>query len=183
MVFSFTSLARFDCASRLRISHLHFQEHGLEVHFTSSKTDQTKKGEFVFIGRIPNSPFCPVLFMKAYHIRLNWEAFSLNSFPFTGFVFPALRRSGTAMRLLASPASRQAACKAFRDVLESLGVPDPSLFTLHSGRRGGATAAAMNGCSFLSIKRQGRWKSDSCPQRYIDDATSRKNNFSRFLGL
>ena len=183
MVLSFSSLARFDCMSKLRLQDLQFYPENLQIYFPSSKADQLGRGEVVFVGTIGGSPYCPVLFMKAYTLRLQWEAFSQNRFPFNGPLFPALRSSGGQSRLLESAFSRQGASKAFRETLSTMGVPNPNLFTLHSGRRGGATTAAMNGCSFLSIKRQGRWKSDSCPQRYIDEATTRINNFSRFLGL
>ena len=183
IVLSFSSLARFDCMSKLKLSHLQFYPENLQIHFPSSKADQFGRGEIVLVGTISGSPYCPVLFMKAYTLRLQWEAFCQSSFPFDGPLFPALRAARGRHRLLNSPFSRQGAAKAFRETLAEIGVPNPNLFTLHSGRRGGATAAAMNGCSFLSIKRQGRWKSDSCPQRYIDEATTRINNFSRYLGL
>ena len=183
MVLSYSSLARFDCMTKLTMSHLQFYPEKLQIFFPSSKTDQLGRGELVFVGRIPGSLHCPVLFLKAYTLRLQWEAFCMGSFPHEGPLFPSLRPSNGQVRLLPTPFSRQGATKAFRETLGAMGVPDPSLFTLHSGRRGGATAAAMNGCTFLSIKRQGRWKSDSCPQRYIDEATTRMNDFSRFLGL
>ena len=182
-VFSFSSLARFDCLARLSISNIHFLPEGMEVFFPSSKTDQARRGEIVFVGCVQGSLHCPVLFMKAYTLRLHWEAFQRGAFPYAGPLFPALQSSHGHSRPLQRPFTRQAATKAFRDSLEAQGVPDPSLYTLHSGRKGRATAAAMNGCSFLSIKRQGRWRSDACPQRYIDDATARNNHFSRFLGL
>ena len=183
MVFSFSSLARFDCMSKLTLKDLQFFENHLQIYFPSSKVDQHGRGEVVLVGTIPGSIHCPVLFIKAYTLRLQWEAFSMQQFPFNGPVFPALKAARGRSLLLDKPFSRQGATKAFRDTLDEMGVPNPNLFTLHSGRRGGATAAAMQGCDFLSIKRQGRWRSDSCPQRYIDEATTRINNFSSFLGL
>ena len=183
MVLSFASLARFDCMTKLKLTNMHFLASGMEIFFPSSKTDQARKGEVVFIARVEHTSTCPVLFMRAYYVRLHWDAFQRGAFPFVGHLFPALQRRNGSSWPTNRPASRQACSKGLRDTLSLLGVPDTSLFTLHSGRRGGATAAAMNGCSLLSIKRQGRWRTDSCPQRYIDDAISRKNNFSRFLGL
>ena len=183
MVLSFSSLARFDCMSKLQLSCLQFYPQNLQIHFPSSKADQLGRGELVLVGTVSGSAYCPVLFMKAYTLRLQWEAFCQGCFPFDGPLFPALRPFRGRSRMMRTAFSRQGASKAFREVLSQMGVPNPALFTLHSGRRGGATTAAMNGCSFLSIKRQGRWKSDSCPQRYIDEATTRINNFSRFLGL
>ena len=183
LVLSFVSLGRYNCLSKLRVTHLFFYEDGLLVNFPSSKTDQLRQGQPVFIGRIAGSAFCPVLLLKAYTLRIQYEAFRQNALPFSGFLFPAIRSQRGVSILLTSAFSSQAALKAFRDLLEDLGVTNPRSFTLHSGRRGGATAAAMNGCDFLSIKRQGRWRSDACPQLYIDEANMRRNNFTSFLGL
>ena len=82
-----------------------------------------------------------------------------------------------------SPFSYQSALGDFRSVLSSLGLPSVHEFSLHSGRRGGATEAIKRGCDFLTLKRQGRWRSDSCPQLCIDDVLSQSSNFSSFLGL
>ena len=183
MVLSFVSLGRYNCLSKLRMHDLFFCEDGVLITFPSSKTDQLRQGQPVFVARIRGSLFCPVLLIKAYTLRLQYEAFLQDKLPFIDHLFPAIRsRRGIAI-LLSSAFSSQAALKAFRDLLEEMGVPNPGAFSLHSGRRGGATAAAMNGCDFLSIKRQGRWRSDACPQLYIDEANMRRNNFSLYLGL
>ena len=183
MAFSFSSLARYSCMTRLKLHHITFYEDGLMVTFPSSKTDQLRQGKPVFVSRIRGSPFCPVMLMKAYTLRLQFEAFKGHAFPFLGFLFPAIRQQREVSTLQNKAFSPQAALKAFRELLEEIGLSNPKSFSLHSGRRGGATAAAMNGCDFLSIKRQGRWKSDTCPQLYIDEAHMRKNNFSMYLGL
>ena len=60
-------------------------------------------------------------------------------------------------------------------------VENPEAFSLHSGRRGGATEAISNGCDLLSLKRQGRWRSDSCPQIYVDDVLNCSSRFTSFL--
>ena len=183
MAFSFSTLARFDCMTKVRIHHIHFYMDGASIFFPHSKTDQLGRGQMVFLNRLEGSHFCPVLLLKAYTLRLQFAAFTTNTFPFTGFLFPALRRIRGETQLTRLAFSRQGATKALRDLLSDLGTPDPSAFTLHSGRRGGATFAAMNGCDFLSLKRQGRWRSDASPQTYIDEALMRNNNFTSFLGL
>ena len=183
LTLSFTSLGRYSCLAKLKMHHITFYEDGLMVTFPSSKTDQLRQGQTVFVARVRGSPFCPVLLMKAYTLRLQFEAFKAHSLPFLGFLFPAIRQQRGISILQPTSFSAQAALKAFRELLGELGIQNPGAFSLHSGRRGGATAAAMNGCDFLSIKRQGRWKSDACPQIYIDEANMRKNNFSMFLGL
>ena len=183
MVFSFSSLARFDCMTRLKISHLSFEDNGANIFFPSSKTDQFRTGQNIFLKHIPGSRFCPVFLLKSYTLRLHYAAHQANAFPFSGFLFPAFARRQASTFPTDKPFSRQGATKAFRDTLSLLPVPDPSRYTLHSGRRGGATNAALMGCDFLTIKRQGRWKSGSCPQMYIDEAHLRNNHFTSFLGL
>ena len=183
MAFSFSTLARFNCMTKIKLRHIQFFEDGAQIFFPSSKTDQLGLGQYVFLNRIPNSHFCPVLLLKAYTLRLHFKAFLSGSFPFEGFLFPGLRRIRGRSVLTRLAFSRQGATKALRDLLSELGVPNPRAYTLHSGRRGGATFAAMNGCDFLSLKRQGRWRSDSSPQIYIDEALMRNNHFTSYLGL
>ena len=183
MVFSFASLARFNCMTLIKMQHIHFYDGGVQIFFPKSKTDQAGRGELVFLNCIPHFFYCPVLLLKAYTLRLQFEAFLSGSFPFQGFLFPGLRRIRGRTVLTRLAFSRQGATTALRDLLSRLGTPDPTAFTLHSGRRGGATFAAMNGCDFISLKRQGRWRSDVSPQIYIDDAHTRNNRFTSYLGL
>jgi hypothetical protein len=49
---------------------------------------------------------------------------------------------------------------ALGQMLTALGL-DPSLYSLHSFRRGGATAAYQGGVDVLDIKRHGTWSSDA----------------------
>ena len=183
MAFSFSTLARFNCMTKIKMRHIQFFEDGASIFFPHSKTDQLGRGQTVFLNRLAGSHFCPVLLLKAYTLRLQYEAFRAGTFPFEHYLFPALRRVRGQTQLTRLAFSRQGATKALRDLLSDLGTPDPSAYTLHSGRRGGATFAAMNGCDFLSLKRQGRWRSDVSPQIYIDEAHTRNNNFTSFLGL
>lgn len=186
MSFSFAALARFNCMQKLSLSCLSFCDRGVTILFPSSKTDQMNKGQHGFVSRLHYSPFCPVLLLKAYTLRLQWEAYKSGSFPYDGPLFPTLSRKiheGFAVSVPTErPFSRQGATKAFHSLLRDVG-ENPIAFSLHSGRRGGATAAAQNGCDFLSIKRQGRWAADSSAQKYIDDAALRAADFSQFLGL
>ena len=183
LVLSYAALARYSCLARLKYKHIIFSDQGMHITFPSSKTDQLNAGQSVFVSRIHGSYYCPVLILRAYTLRLQYEAFLAGNFPFSGPLFPALHRVRGVSRLKAEAFTHQGATKAMRSLLEAVGVPDPEAFTLHSGRRGGATHAALNGCDFLAIKRQGRWKSDSCPQLYIDDAYNMYNNYTSFLGL
>ena len=57
----------------------------------------------------------------------------------------------------------------FREKLRELGY-DPDKFGLHNLRAGSATAAANNGVPDRLFKRDGRWKSNSAKDGYIEDS-------------
>ena len=67
-----------------------------------------------------------------------------------------------------------------RSVLSLIGI-DPSGYGEHSGRRGGTTAAAAKGASLNELMIQGRWRSESMPRLYTDNAIKSKRNFARRL--
>ena len=191
-VLTFSALARFDCLTKLMPHHLTFQPKAVIVFFPASKTDQVGAGASVSVHR-SNSPFCPVDFLEAYSKRLSWE-FNLEhpSKLYAGPLFPSLTvrkimsefgPATTALPPVLSAFSRSAATISLRKGLEKIGHPSPSSFTLHSGRRGGASAAVAAGCDMLTLKRQGRWKSDSCPQLYVDDHVNLDTDFTKFLDL
>ena len=182
LVLSFSTLARFHCLANISVKDMIFINGGAHLTFWHTKTDALNQGQSVFIAGT-TSFACPVRFLQAYVYRLNWEACLGGFFPFSGPLFPALVAGSPSLRPDAAAFSKQAATISMRHHLLHLGVPNAESFTLHSGRRGGATQAAIAGCDFLTIKRQGRWASDSCPQMYIDDAATMQSNFTSFLGL
>ena len=186
LVVSFTGLARYHCLANTSVNDAVFINGGVQLTFWNTKTDGLNRGQSVFLAAVPNSFACPVRFVTAYFYRLQWEAFLGGFFPYSGPLFPKLSAGGGTGVSLSADAqafSKQAAIIAMRNHLRFINTPNADCYTLHSGRRGGATQAALNGCSFLGIKRQGRWSSDSCPQLYIDDAASLQSTFSGFLGL
>ena len=181
LVTSFTALARFDCLTKTKIKDLTFVTGGATIKFWDTKTDTFNQGQTVFVKAITGSVYCPVTFLHGYFRRLQWEAFLGGFFPYNGPLFPAL--TGAQIALVASPRpfSKQGALLAMKNHLFHLGVPNWDKFTLHSGRRGRASAAVAAGCDMLTLKRQGRWKSDSCPQLYVDEHVSLNTDFTKFL--
>ncbi len=84
-----------------------------------------------------------------------------------------LRRSGklsyTRVRELLRQACRKAGLKA-------------ELYSPHSLRAGGATAAANNGVPDRAFKRHGRWKTDSAKDGYVKDTMEYRLAVSQSLG-
>ncbi len=60
----------------------------------------------------------------------------------------------------------------FKHILANL-VPDPTLYSLHSLRRGGATAAVNAGASLVSTMQHGDWKSMAVWDYLVSEAPSR----------
>ena len=190
IVLSFSALLRYDDMSKLSINNVTFVNGRAQIFIPTSKTDQFGEGQLVSIGST-SSQHCPVNFLRCYIRRLFWEA-AVEGKTYEGPLFPGLSRrtvsgplgTGTsALPASPTPFSYTGALGDFRALLKAIGITNPSSFSLHSGRRGGATEAARRGCDFMTLKRQGRWRSYSCPQLYEDDVINNSNKFVSYLGL
>ena len=190
IVLSFSALCRFDDMKKITTDNISFEDNRALVFIPSSKTDQFGEGQLVSIVASGN-PSCPVFFLKAYFARLLWES-ALEGKVYSGPFLPSLHRRrvtgplGSCWSSLPpsspSPIAYNCALLDFRKALVGV-VADPEAYGLHSGRRGGATEAIRNGCDFLTLKRQGRWRSDNCPQLYVDDVLNRSSRFTSFLSI
>lgn len=67
-----------------------------------------------------------------------------------------------------------------RFILRKIGV-DPTGFSEHSMRRGGATEAAKGGASTDEIQIAGDWASLRTAEKYVDASHKRSKNFNRYL--
>ena len=78
------------------------------------------------------------------------------------------------------PLKYNTALRDLRSTLCLIGV-NPAGYGEHSGRRGGTTAAAAKGASVDELMIQGRWRSESMPRLYTDNALKCKRKFARRL--
>ena len=118
----------------------------LKIHLKGSKTDQTKVGLDLYIGRTQNE-VCPVAAILAYL---------------------ALRGQDEGPLFMLSdgrPLSRQLLVHNLRSVLAEANV-DCARYSGHSFRIGAATTAIARGISESTVQTLGRWASDSF-KRYI----------------
>ena len=192
IIFSFAALCRFNDLQNLCVNNLSFEANKVLIFIPRSKTDQCGEGQLISL-QASGKDSCPVAFIKAFVRRLLWEA-ALEGSVYSGPLFPSLVRRrvsgplGSCWSTLPAPSSPvkpfsyQAALMDFRSALADVGVKKED-YSLHSGRRGGATEAVRNGCDLLTLKRQGRWRSDSCPQLYVDDVLNGSSRFSQFLSI
>ena len=68
------------------------------------------------------------------------------------------------------------------DAVQNIGLAKAD-FGLHSSRSGGATAAANSGVPDRLFKRQGRWKSETAKDGYVEDNIEALLQVSRNLGI
>ncbi len=115
-----------------------------------SKTDQTKKGHFVYIFNLP-SPIQPYQAVREYLRLRNFQAKS----PLEPLFLDHTNK----------PASRAWFQKHLRSVLLSAGISAKN-FSSHSFRIGAATSAAQKGLTKHQIQTLGRWSSEAF-QSYI----------------
>lgn len=122
--------------TQLRFKNLVFNENSMTIHINFSKTDVTGFGCDVEISKTDYvyDPYC--IFMQII------QKFGPNSetklWPLT---IDSLRNS-------------------FKGILQQIGVQNYGEYSLHSCRRGGATAAAAAGVQDCQIKSHGRWLSN-----------------------
>ncbi len=67
-----------------------------------------------------------------------------------------------------------------KKLMTSLGY-DAALYGQHSGKRGGATAAAANGATDKQLKRLGGWRSDAMSAKYVDLSVTSRISMSELL--
>ena len=164
----FYGLLRFSEVCQLKISDISWTDLGLDIFIAKSKTDQTQKGDWVAITSQPNSRYCPVALTRKYLSLLPYDS---------GFVMPSIKFSSPDP---SSPLKYNTALRDLRSLLCLIGI-DPRGYGEHSGRRGGTTAAANKGATLDELMIQGRWKSESMPRLYTDNALKCKRNFARRL--
>ena len=136
---------------------------GVELLVRRSKTDQKGAGALVALSAESGSGV-RIQALLAWHMRVAATSGARAGQPlFTRRAEWGLQPAGMAkgeftmrMRLLLTEAMRQI----------GPGVRDLSVYTAHSLRRGGATAAAEGGATLEDIKAHGRWKSDAV-RRYV----------------
>ena len=164
----FYGLLRFNEVSNLRFSDLTWTDLGFDIFISKSKTDQSRKGDWVSIAAQPGSSGCPVSFTCRYLSVLPY---------YSGYIMPSLHNS---LPDSLSPLKYNTALRDLRSALRLIGV-NPTGYGKHSGRRGGTTAAAAKGASIDELMTQGRWRSESMPRLYTDNALKCKRKFARRL--
>ena len=150
----------------------------MEVFIENSKTDQYRDGAIVVIARTDTE--CRPVAMVQRYMRL--AGISLVQ-PSDKFLFRRLVNTKNGQKLRYSVnLSYTRAQELVLQMLEDVGL-DRKLFSLHSLRSGGASAAANAGVPDRCFKRHGRWRSESAKDGYVQDQLENRLSVSRSLGL
>ena len=166
----FYGLLRFSEVSQLRFVDISWTDLGFDIFIAKSKTDQTRKGDWVAVASQPASCPCPVAFTRKYLSLLPYDS---------GYIMPSVKKS---VPDSATPLQYNTALRDLQSALRSVGI-DPQGYGEHSGRRGGTTAAANSGATMDELMIQGRWRSESMPRLYTDNAVKCKRKFARRIAV
>ncbi len=177
------TLCRFSEINDLTTSDLTFVEKPvprLEIYISRSKTDQFGTGNTKTVYSLTNDPvMCPVNLTKRFLQRL---AQYNQVTPYVGFLQPRVHFDVEQQIQIALPHQKICYTSCLdnsKELLAKLGIE--GRFGEHSGRRGGATAAADNGASLAEIQTLGNWKDPRSASKYIDQSESQKEKITRLL--
>jgi site-specific recombinase XerD len=116
----------------------------LLILIVKGKTDQGRNGHTIVVGEATNhQQACPIALYKRWKARRDPTA-----------VYMFHHESSTKKLSRSSPNS------ILKKLLRRIQV-DPALYSSHSCRKGGCTAAAERGISIRVLMRHGRWRSDA----------------------
>ena len=149
---SFDGLLRSSEVCGIKIEHVDFNTE--TVFIPSSKTDQTGKGEYLYLSST-------TIALIRYWISL----LKVKS----GYL---LRSLSPKKDIRNSPLKYRTVLDAFRSA-SVLADKEYGFFTGHSGRVGGAVTLAESGASLFDIQRAGRWANAAMPVLYTRKASAR----------
>lgn len=148
---------------QLQIEDLDWQEQGISILLTKSKTDQIGEGQSCALPTLDNN-VCPVAAIKHWLTVSNLQA---------GSLFPGINRWG---KVETKPLGFSTWNKIIKSHAIRCQFPQAGQYSSHSLRRGLATSASAAGASFKSIMRQGRWKHEGTVLEYIEAGQQFQDN-------
>jgi hypothetical protein len=145
------------------------------ISFGKLKNDQYSEGSTKLVAsNLSSTKYCPVLLTQLYLERLG--------IGYRGYLIPRVRLDLRKIQQAdgSFPLSYTTALEDFRDLLTILG-EDASSYSEHSGKRGGASAAAEAGMSASELQRFGGWRSANMASKYTDLSVKTRLELSKKL--
>ena len=178
-ILAYAGFFRIQEVLHIKYGDIHFNSGYVVINVDVSKTDQLRKGNEVVISVGSGEKTCPVKILRRYISEV--ERYPVQS---DHFVFRALSKCKSGHKLVAINRTvsystiREYFKVNFKDI-----VPDISLFSTHSLRAGGASAAANAGVQDRLFQRHGRWRSVAAKNGYVDDSLGSRLTVSKMLGI
>ena len=176
---AYAGFFRIEEVLHIKYGDISFHSGYVIINLEVSKTYQLRKGNQVVIAESSNDDTCPVKIFKRYLSHLESSPVGPSH-----YVFRALSktRSGHTLVSINKPISYSSVRDYFKSTFKDI-VPNIALFSTHSLRAGGASAAANAGVADRLFQRHGRWKSVSAKNGYVEDSLESRLLVSKNLGI
>ena len=162
LVFCYSTLARFDCTSNIKIEHLTFEENVFKITVPKSKTDQEGNGQRIYLlHESVNSPH-----------RLLCDYIRIFDLDCDYFLFPPLKWDMIKKSWIPEKGksiSYSSAYVNFKKLLTDFGFT-PDFLSMHSPRIGSTTDMFQAGVKGYIIDKRGRWKDPKTKFTYAKDS-------------
>ena len=152
----FFGFLQWDDLSNLAVDDLLFADLHVALFLLQRKNDQFRKGSLVFTARSEVAP-CPVAVLSCVKMGGHSKGSRL---------FCRIQSTRIGQMLKEAPMSYSCASELVKKELKSEGL-DPSLYSLHSLRSGGASSAAALEIPDHLFQRQGGWRSTQAKNNYV----------------
>jgi integrase len=178
IVIAYYALLRFDELCKVRCNDLEFFEEYVEISIKRSKADQLRQGDTVLIARLGGT-YCPVRLLEKYAELSGRYAISDS---LDVYLFRRCISKGRNIVLTDKDISLTYGC--VRELVKNKAVQiglNPSQFSTHSMRSGGATAAANSEVAERALQRHGRWACSSSKDGYVKDKLQTRLSVSKAI--
>ena len=153
----------------------------IQIQITQSKTDQNGVGSTKNLYCVTTEPLlCPVALTKKYLSKL--ASHLQPGTEYEGYLQPRMkscRKTGKQIPLAKQKSGYSSCLDETKQLLAQLEIT--GRFGEHSGRRGGATAAASNGGTIEDVQSLGNWKSSKTASQYVEQTQTKLEKVSRLL--
>ena len=162
ILFCYCTMARFNCLKEIRLDNLFFFKDYVKICIPKSKTDQTGKGQYVFLINLPKINVFNVFAEYIFQLRL--EKYG------NAYLFPSLKwdSNGKSWYPAEKSLSYSAAYSGQKRLLKKFGF-DENCFSLHSCRIGATTDSFKEGMPLHIIDKRGRWKDPTMKYVYTKE--------------
>lgn len=145
-----------------------FASEGILIMIRFSKTDRAGVGATKLLPKLEEKAVCPHFYFTVYRDAVADR---------NGRLF----RHYTNGKFTKAPIGKNVISSIPATIARFLGFENPSTYTGHSLRVTSATILADEGASCITLKRHGRWSSDSVAEGYLRDSKQARNETASLL--